>query len=109
MAYPEKKVGGICPDCGGKYVQNPRTSKLFCENKCWLNKQQGVPADTRGEEIKKMHEEKKENIRWQGAKNKSVDIALAKMAEIQGDEALQAEIKKWANFLYKLEPDDIPF
>ena len=23
---------------GGKQVKNPKTGKLFCENKCWLNK-----------------------------------------------------------------------
>lgn len=33
-----KQEGGICPNCGGKYVKNPKTGKIFCENKCWLKK-----------------------------------------------------------------------
>ena len=34
----ERKVGDTCQKCGGKLVQNPKTNKIFCENKCWLNK-----------------------------------------------------------------------
>jgi hypothetical protein len=30
--------GGTCPDCGAKMVKNPKTGKIFCEKKCWLNR-----------------------------------------------------------------------
>lgn len=30
---------GICTKCNvGKNVYNPKTGKIFCERKCWLNK-----------------------------------------------------------------------
>lgn len=29
----------VCRDCGAKRVLNPKTGKMFCEKKCWLNKQ----------------------------------------------------------------------
>ena len=33
-----KVEGQPCSNnCGGKYVKNPKTNKIFCENKCWLN------------------------------------------------------------------------
>jgi len=28
---------GKCDKCGANMVMNPKTSKIFCENKCWLN------------------------------------------------------------------------
>ncbi len=34
----ERKVGDVCPNCGGKFVLSPKTGKVFCENKCWLTK-----------------------------------------------------------------------
>lgn len=34
-----KVVGAQCNDCTmGKYVSNPKTGKIFCDHKCWLNK-----------------------------------------------------------------------
>lgn len=27
-----------CDKCGGEKVLNPSTGKIFCKNKCWLNK-----------------------------------------------------------------------
>ena len=37
MPYAPKIEGQVCSDCGeGKYVTNPKTNKVFCENKCWL-------------------------------------------------------------------------
>ena len=39
----EKVLGQTCPQCGkAKIVKNPKTDKLFCEDKCWLN--QGNPT-----------------------------------------------------------------
>ena len=37
--YPEKIEGQQCADCkNGTYVKNPKTGKIFCDKKCWLNK-----------------------------------------------------------------------
>ena len=34
-----KVVGDTCGACGqGKIVNNPKTGKIFCDKKCWLNK-----------------------------------------------------------------------
>lgn len=38
MAYVEKIPGNTCNQCReGKYVKNPKTGKVFCDKKCWLN------------------------------------------------------------------------
>jgi hypothetical protein len=31
---------GNCKFCGAENVRNPKTGKVFCSNKCWLNKPQ---------------------------------------------------------------------
>lgn len=37
--YKKPVVGETCPMCNkGKMVLNPKTQKVFCEEKCWLNK-----------------------------------------------------------------------
>ncbi|MCK9370810.1 hypothetical protein M0R04_12950 [Candidatus Dojkabacteria bacterium] len=28
---------GNCKHCGAPNVKNPKTGKIFCQNKCWLN------------------------------------------------------------------------
>ena len=41
-----KTIGQPCENgCGGKYVQNPKTGKVFCENKCWLNNANSKPVN----------------------------------------------------------------
>lgn len=38
-ARGEKVVGNVCDSCHkGHYVENPKTNKIFCDQKCWLNK-----------------------------------------------------------------------
>ncbi len=32
------KVGDLCRDCGGKMILNPKTSKIFCQEKCFAKK-----------------------------------------------------------------------
>jgi uncharacterized Zn finger protein (UPF0148 family) len=106
-----KIVGAVCQQCGkGKYVKSPKTGKIFCSEKCWLQQNdQFKPVPNRDEKIEQMYNDKKDNIRWQGAKNKGVDIALGKMSDTRGDDELQKEIEKWANFLYQLEPNDVTY
>ena len=36
--FKPRVEGTPCEDgCGGKNVKSPKTGKVFCENKCWLN------------------------------------------------------------------------
>jgi len=35
-SYAPKIEGKKCPDCSGKFIKNPKTGSVFCENKCWL-------------------------------------------------------------------------
>ena len=46
--YQQKVEGGTCTDCGAKYVKNPKTGKVFCENKCWLTAGQVQPQNSAG-------------------------------------------------------------
>jgi len=40
----EKIEGQPCADCqDGKYVKNPKTGKIFCDKKCWLEKDGTAP------------------------------------------------------------------
>lgn len=69
MPYQEKIEGQPCEaNCGGKYVKNPKTGKVFCENKCWLNGGQpaegNVPFKTSGENV----QDKNDTIAWLNAK-----------------------------------------
>lgn len=51
----EKIEGEKCQDCGvGKIIKNPKTGKLFCDQKCWLKNQphQEQPAIVEGEDAK---------------------------------------------------------
>lgn len=37
--FAPKVEGATCNDCGkGKYILNPKTNKIFCDQKCWLTK-----------------------------------------------------------------------
>lgn len=37
--FATKVEGATCNDCGkGKYILNPKTNKIFCDQKCWLTK-----------------------------------------------------------------------
>lgn len=47
MAYVEKIPGNTCTQCReGKYVRNPKTNKVFCDKKCWLNVQNNQSGTT---------------------------------------------------------------
>lgn len=37
MTYDYAKNYGKCQFCGADRVQNPKTQKIFCSAKCWLN------------------------------------------------------------------------
>lgn len=38
IPIPIEEFEKTCYKCGAKMVINPKTGKIFCERKCWLNK-----------------------------------------------------------------------
>ena len=34
----QPKPSDVCNKCGAEMINNPKTGKWFCKNKCWLNK-----------------------------------------------------------------------
>jgi hypothetical protein len=50
---PIKTPGAKCPDCAnGKFMLNPKTNKIFCSEKCWLQpKTTPEPAIDYGEPL----------------------------------------------------------
>lgn len=42
---------GQCQYCQAPKVKNPKTGKIFCANKCWLNKKQEFEQDLRSSRI----------------------------------------------------------
>lgn len=117
MPYQQKQVGGICPDCGGKYVQNPKTQKIFCENKCWLNpsmqkpKQDWVKPEVRqqfakpaqpAQQVDKpnwpaIREEKADDIRGNVALKGAIDLVTSGKINLD-------EWETWANTLFNYKP-----
>lgn len=99
----QKIVGQSCENnCGGKYVQNPKTGKVFCENKCWLNG--GKPAGTNEPfrtpgENKKAEEEKWEQIS-RGKVRHGFSIEAYKMGKTL-DIQTKLEIDEWTNYVMK--------
>ncbi len=42
---PKQGDYGFCTKCNARNVKNPKTGKIFCEKKCWLNEVTNVPPD----------------------------------------------------------------
>lgn len=111
MENNEKQEGGICPDCGGTYIKNPKTGKIFCENKCWLNHGRPYREDTgssslnnEDEKWRKIHARKEEGMNWLNAKRGSAELVsaliIAKMLPMPTEDAL----RHYARFFYEMEP-----
>ena len=97
--YQEKKEGGKC-SCGATFVKNPKTGKIFCEQKCWLKGQTSTQPNVQVEEKPdwdRIRAEKTENIRWMNALNNACLLVANGKMEMNDLEAL-------ANRIYKLEP-----
>lgn len=100
--YEQKVVDAPCSaGCGGKYILNPKTNKVFCENKCWLNPQQaqGTPqaAQNQPQSAPAANNDPKPN--WD-------EIALGKVrhgvacAMIQSGKPLdKLEMSKWVDWI----------
>ena len=86
-SFPVRREGDTCPDCGGTFVKNPKTNKVFCQNKCWLNakptpqqKAQVPPFKSQAEVDKKwanIRQEKADHIKLGMAFNKAIDCYIA--------------------------------
>lgn len=60
MTYTQKPkiAGNPCEQCGAKLVLSPKTGKIFCEKKCWLNKPQGHPTQDTQDDVIQVPENK---------------------------------------------------
>jgi hypothetical protein len=74
-AYKPKVEGEVCNDCGkGRYVKNPKTGKIFCDQKCWLTTQ-----EKQVDQVKQATSDKvrTENINWLNARTSAVQIVIS--------------------------------
>jgi len=98
MTFQQKVPGQPCPKCGGKYVTNPATGKVFCENKCWLN--QGDPKQA---QIKQAMAEKKENIKQLNAINNA--CLLIANDKYPVNNGVVNTVKELATQIYQMDLD----
>jgi len=89
-----------CRQCGGERVLNPKTQKMFCKNKCWLNtpnaQNTAQRAFTQKAEIN--NEERVNGMKWLNAKNNACLLIAHGKYEL-------SKLRELANKIYKLEPD----
>ena len=101
----EKVIGAVCFQCGkGKYVKNPKTGKVFCDQKCWLGVDQKPNSQMQQvkENVTNNHNDKIEkDIKWAVA----LKIAGQYVALNKTEKSPVERIAKLANEIYKLEPD----
>jgi len=102
MNYPTKVEGAPCDEnCGGKNVKNPKTGKIFCENKCWLNG--GKPATTEDVPFKTSSEnskEKDDNMAWGNAKHCASRLIIGEKYEDM--DVMCMDFHKLAGLIYKM-------
>lgn len=108
----QKIVGQICENCGvGKYVQNPKTGKVFCSEKCWLNQtpqatqpqqtpiqkfEKKLDEDIVDEKWKKIRDEKSEGQRLGNAKSNATLLVAHGVVPI-------TDWKMWVKNIYEYE------
>lgn len=122
MNYIQKENLGRCSNCGADNVRSPKTSKIFCGDKCWLNNPQAQnynrpqrqyqPKPQRQEpdwdavsERDFLHRE------WTAAKISAKDIIVILIQQGKLEiEKLRPAIKDLAEYLYGLRQpkEDIP-
>lgn len=115
---------GICQFCGANNVYNPKTGKVFCGNKCWLNNQsnQGQqPVRQSGRQFNPqpapknyqvvdeeywqgIREEKREGMAWGNAKACASELLAASISkgELTLEDAL-ARFQQLAEQIYAYE------
>lgn len=105
MTFQIKQVGGICDKCGGKYVQSPKSGKVFCENKCWLTQTPVMVAPAVGlvggvqgvdqQRIEKAMEKKRDGINSSVALNNAVDFASGCDMSVEDILKVAGQFRKW--------------
>ena len=100
---PQQKVEGQkCEFCDGLIIKSPKTGKLFCEKKCWLNNGQGggtAPTKSSGGGYgKKPADYKAMVLRY------AVDYGIANKKSIEAVLKDADEMIKW----FKGEPKKSP-
>ena len=74
MAYSLNDVGKTCQFCHeGKLVKNPKTGKVFCENKCWLKNNPPTAEKKFEQSLDQDNQDKK----WEDIGRKKTKCALA--------------------------------
>ena len=101
--YPEKIEGQPCSEnCGGKNVKNPKTGKVFCERKCWLEEQQPKAPFVSPGEV-----DKKDKAKWheigKGKVKYGFSLEAYKKNKPLNQETI-TEINKWTAFVM----DELP-
>lgn len=118
---PNQKVAGQpCEFCGAELVENPKTGKVFCSQKCWLkNSQSQTPKvyptkaqvfgqqldqEKRDGRIEKMFNEKQDNIALMNSKNNAT-LVMAQRQPANLDDLI-AEWKKLVFEFLNYNPED---
>ena len=103
---------GVCEQCGGEKVLNPKTGKIFCKNKCWLNKTQTATYTKQTQPVAnlsvkqpivapnwdKIRQEKSEDIRASVALKGAIDLVTHSIIDKDSWE-------DWANVFYNYTPN----
>lgn len=102
MAYPPKIEGQPCSDnCGGKNIKNPKTGKIFCENKCWLKGQTNQSPPAQNDFVENLTKAK-EQEKWDSIAEGKVRHGFAIEAYKAGKQLTQAtieEVNNWTAFV----------
>ena len=107
----------ICETCGKEKINNPRTGKFFCPDKCWLKNQgeakpsyqnnfnppQTQKREPNWDEIRK---EKEQSIAWLNAINNATALSVAAIntRELTYADALTL-LPKLVNEIYEIREE----
>ena len=109
MAFTDADIGSICPFCQkGELVKSPKTGKIFCSEKCWLNnKPKPAPAQPANvDRFIKNLDKTKEEQKWKEISTGKVRHHFAVEAYKMGkplDLQTKLEIKTWTDFVMRGE------
>lgn len=94
----EKIEGQVCPICNaGKIIRSPKSGKLFCDKKCWLNIQGGSTSPAPSSNGNKSEQDLRSIVT---SYSKDIVVALINAGHIKKSETAIANIKGIAFDLY---------
>lgn len=98
----ELTEGQLCPDCKqANIVRNPKTGKLFCEDKCWTKGQQApAPVQAQAPQSEKMTKED-----WSQKDAQIAKQAIAKSIIEQGKSYIDGiqDAEAWLKWILRKE------